>query len=109
MTFKEYSEQAIKTKKPWEDKNLELAYYGLGLTGEAGECSDAIKKHLSGSKEMDRPALKKELGDVLWYVNAIALYYDFDLADIAQTNVNKLHARHGDSWSGYGNRVGDGA
>jgi NTP pyrophosphatase (non-canonical NTP hydrolase) len=109
MTFNEYAESAMKTRKGWDDKGMEMAYYGLGLTGEAGECSDAIKKHLSGAKEIDRDHIKKELGDVLWYITATAEYFGFTMDDIAQTNIDKLKARHGDTWSGYGNRTGQGA
>jgi NTP pyrophosphatase (non-canonical NTP hydrolase) len=110
VDFNEYQKIAMSTAKPWADNetNLRLAYYGLGLTGESGECADAIKKHLSGSKPIDPDEIKRELGDVLWYVNALAAYFNFELDDIAKTNVAKLKARHGDSWSGYGNRAGDG-
>jgi NTP pyrophosphatase (non-canonical NTP hydrolase) len=108
MEFNEYQKKAISTAKPWDDQNMRLAYYTLGLTGEAGECADAIKKHLSGSKQIDPDAIKRELGDVLWYINALSTYFNFDLDDIAQTNIAKIKARHGESWSGYGNRTGEG-
>jgi NTP pyrophosphatase (non-canonical NTP hydrolase) len=108
MTFNEYQKTAIITAKPWDDQNMRMAYYGLGLNGEAGECAEAIKKHLTGSKLIDPDAIKRELGDVLWYVNALACHFNFELDDIAQTNIAKVKARHGDKWSGYGNRTGDG-
>jgi NTP pyrophosphatase (non-canonical NTP hydrolase) len=109
MTFNEYTNSVIKLRKPWNNKDIELAYYGLGLTGEAGEVSEAIKKHLSGVKEIDTEHIKKELGDVLWYIMAAANYFGFSLDDVAQTNIDKLFARHGDHWSGYGDRTGKGA
>jgi NTP pyrophosphatase (non-canonical NTP hydrolase) len=108
MTFNEYQKIAISTAKPWESANIRLAYFGLGLNGEAGECAEIIKKHLSGSKQIDPDALKRELGDVLWYLSALASYFNFDLNDIAKTNIEKIKARHGETWSGYGNREGDG-
>ena len=37
--------------------------------------------------------LEKELGDVLWYVSAIAYYSGIELGDIATTNLNKLEDR----------------
>jgi NTP pyrophosphatase (non-canonical NTP hydrolase) len=110
MTFNEYQKNAISTAKKWGDneESLRLAYYGLGLTGEAGEVVEAIKKHLSGSKTLDPENMKRELGDVLWYLNALASYFNFELNDIAETNVAKVKARHGSGWSGYGNREGEG-
>jgi NTP pyrophosphatase (non-canonical NTP hydrolase) len=108
MNFNEYQKQAYALAKKWDDPNLRLAYYGLGLTGEAGECAEAIKKHLSGSKTIEPDNIKRELGDVLWYINALCVYFNFDLDDVATTNLAKLKARHGTSWSGYGNRTGEG-
>ena len=108
MDFNEYKKLAMRTKKPWDDKSLEMAYCALGLTGEAGEVAEMIKKHLSGSKPIDIEKLKKELGDVLWYIACSADYFDLDMDEIAQINIDKLHARHGESWSGYGNRTGQG-
>ena len=109
MDFNEYQKQAMKTAKEWDDNDMHMAYCALGLVGEAGECCEAIKKHLSGAKKINPDNMKKELGDVLWYVATTAAFFDFDLSDIAQTNIDKLRARHGDKWSGHGNRDGDGA
>ncbi len=109
MEFNDYKNLAKGTKKPWENKDLELSYYGLGLAGEAGEVTEIIKKNSIGSKKIVVEDLKKELGDVLWYVSAIADYFDFDLNEVAQINIDKLKARHGEKWSGYGDRSGKGA
>jgi len=37
--------------------------------------------------------LKKELGDVLWYLSAIASDLDISLEDVARTNLKKLESR----------------
>jgi NTP pyrophosphatase (non-canonical NTP hydrolase) len=37
--------------------------------------------------------LKKELGDVLWFVSSIAKMYDIPLSDVAMYNINKLYSR----------------
>ena len=69
----------------------------LGLTGEAGEVSDKIKKVLrDDSGELSsakKDSIIKELGDVLWYVATIARYLDTDLEDVATQNVEKLQSR----------------
>ena len=41
----------------------------------------------------DREKLRKELGDVLWYLSALAFYNDIRLEDIAKTNLEKLASR----------------
>lgn len=107
MKFSEYQKAAIVTKKPWDNKMMELAYCGLGLAGEAGETVDMIKKHFVGSKSFDTERieqLKYEMGDVLWYIACLSDAMDFDMDEIAQMNINKLRKRHGDSYSGYGKR-----
>lgn len=110
MKFTEYQKAAVVTKKKWETKDLELADCGLGLTGEAGEVADMIKKHLSGTKPFDADRLEKlkyELGDVMWYIAALCDGIGFDMGEIARMNIEKLRKRHGDSFSGYGNRSGE--
>ena len=69
----------------------------LGLTGEAGETADKIKKIIRDkdgyvSKE-DREAIIQELGDVLWYVASIARYLDVPLSNVAEGNIAKLESR----------------
>lgn len=70
----------------------------LGLTGEAGETADKIKKILRDKDGVvtneDRYAIAKELGDVLWYLASIARYLDLDLSDVAKGNISKLEDRY---------------
>lgn len=69
-----------------------LAYAALGLTGEAGEYSEKIKKLIRDGK-LDVKAAALELGDVLWYLTRSAEELGFDLDEIAQMNVDKLTSR----------------
>ena len=108
MDFNEYQKLAMVTKKPYKDPREQLVNGSLGLAGESGEVCDMIKKHFSVGNEIDRPAIKKELGDVMWYIAELCDAFDFDLNDVAQTNIDKLRARHGTSFSGSGNRSGMG-
>lgn len=66
----------------------------LGLTGEAGEVSDMIKKWIFHKKELDAEHLKKEIGDVMWYVAMICESMEFNLDEILQMNIDKLKARY---------------
>lgn len=107
MNFNEYQKLAKVTKKPWESKEGDLADCGLGLAGEAGEVADMIKKHLSGAKPLDAERtemLKYEMGDILWYMASLCDCIGVDIETIAAMNVEKLKKRHGDKYSGYGNR-----
>jgi len=96
MDFKEYQEKSRKTAiYPGVGKNY--IYPTLGLAGEAGEVAEKIKKVIrdKGGKidNETREMLKKELGDVLWYVSQIASELDLSLDKIAEKNIEKLYSR----------------
>lgn len=69
-----------------------LLYPALGLAGEAGEVANKIKKMLRDNK-FDRDGVAAELGDVLWYVAALARDLNVDLQDLAMGNLEKLYSR----------------
>ena len=100
MEFKEYQEWAKKYdlfKSTGNYNTVAFVEKVLGLTGEAGETADKIKKILRDKegeiKEEDRKEIVKELGDVLWYVAAIATYLGVSLEEVAEGNINKLESR----------------
>lgn len=74
-----------------------VMYPALGLTGEAGEVADKIKKivrdYHGQINDDHRKSLAKELGDVLWYIAAISSELGLDMQEIAQGNIDKLYAR----------------
>lgn len=74
----------------------------LGLTGEGGEFADIVKKvRFHGHPLTDelRLKLKKELGDVLWYVAQGCKALETTLPEIATINIKKLTDRHGEKFS----------
>ncbi len=96
MNFDEYQEKSKKTAKyPNAGKNW--VYPMLGLCGETGEVAEKMKKVLRdcGGKidEMKKEEIKKELGDVLWYISQIATELELSLDDIAVNNIKKLCIR----------------
>lgn len=98
MNFSEYQELAGKTALyPRRMDNLE--YPTLGLTGEAGEVANVVKKIQRDDDgiltDEVRAKLKDELGDVLWYISACADELGLTLNEIAEYNVGKLAKRHG--------------
>lgn len=76
---------------------LSLVYPCGKLCGEAGELNELIMKALRDDEgvftEERFNAIKKELGDVLWYVAQIAHQLGISLADVAQENLDKLNDR----------------
>lgn len=97
LALTDYQIRALSTAIYPEDQGL--AYTALGLAGEAGEVADKVKKLLRdhggklGSQQL-REGLARELGDVLWYVAAVAHELGYDLEEIAWINLDKLALRH---------------
>lgn len=71
----------------------------LGLSGEAGELNDLVKKWIFHKKPLDREHMKKEIGDVCWYIADICHSMGFDLGEIFQMNIDKLKVRYPEGFS----------
>lgn len=95
MTLNEY--QAAARSTAIYPKEREILYPTLGLTGEAGEVADKVKKVIRDDHETFTPEKKRqialELGDVLWYAAALAHDLGYTLDEVAQMNVEKLQSR----------------
>ena len=102
--FNYYQEAAIQydTSRLAIDKEARYDGYmekALGLAGETGEVLEKIKKMIRDKNGVFSPTpediaeLKKELGDVLWYLSALAFYNGIDLDDVARANLSKLRSR----------------
>jgi NTP pyrophosphatase (non-canonical NTP hydrolase) len=96
MNFKEYQEKSRKTAI-YPNSGENYVYPTLGLSGEAGEVAEKIKKVIRDKKgiidEETREEIKKELGDVLWYVSQIASELGLSLDEIGEKNIEKLYSR----------------
>lgn len=95
MGFKEYSEEAMKNKVyGYGDK---IIYPTLGLGNEAGEVQGKVKKVLRDSggdfNKENCAGIADELGDVLWYLTAVAEDVGWTLEEIAEINILKLKDR----------------
>lgn len=77
----------------------ELKNYLLGLNGEVGELTDIFKKILYHGKEAEPIDILLELGDILYYLTAIANILGIDMAEIMLNNNAKLMARYNYGYS----------
>lgn len=92
MTLSEYQKKANTTVQSYNSKDQENFILGyLGLAGEAGSVLTTLKKLVRDGDGFGsfKEKLKEELGDVLWYVAAIASHYQFSLQEIAENNLTK--------------------
>jgi NTP pyrophosphatase (non-canonical NTP hydrolase) len=96
MTLDEYQDLAIESAI--YDPAFSILYPALKLAGEAGEVSEKIGKRLRDYEgDFTDPewqdSVAKELGDVLWYIAALARDIGWTLEEVAEANLSKLASR----------------
>ena len=94
MTINEYQQLAMRTVNPELDKKQMLINSVMGLCGESGEAIDIVKKWFAHGHELDTEHLKKELGDIAWYLAEAATAIGVNLEDILEANIDKLRKRY---------------
>lgn len=105
MTGNEYQSLALRTVSPipyaekedYTDKDilkLRIVEGVMGLCGEAGECSEIVKKSIFQGHKLSEKELAEELGDVAWYLAVTASSIGYNLDDIFKMNIEKLEKRY---------------
>lgn len=99
VTHNDFDAYGAWTKTRWFSKGEteingehNLAIMSLGIAGEAGEVAEKMKKVIRDGT-IDKPAILKELGDVVFYVCMIADYFGFTPSQILAANVDKIEGR----------------
>ncbi len=96
MDFKTYQIKARLTAQ-YPNLGSNNIYPTLGLVGEAGEVAEKVKKVIRDKEGIfdkeSKIGIKKELGDVLWYLSNLCNEFGFDLDDVALQNLEKLKLR----------------
>ena len=96
MDFKTYQKHARLTAQ-YPNLGSNNIYPTLGLVGEAGEVAEKVKKVIRDKNgifdEESKKGIKKELGDVLWYISNLCNEFNFELEEVALQNLEKLKLR----------------
>ena len=98
MQFKEYQESTARTAVYNGRQSVGgLVYSTLGLSGEAGEIANKVKKIIRDADGVltneVRATLIDECGDVFWYLSQLCTELGADLEDVAVANIAKLTSR----------------
>lgn len=98
MTFDEYQQLSLRTAPRGLSQFDRMNMGAMGLSGEAGEVTDMLKKISFHGHLPDKEKIGKELGDVLWYISYLADVFGLSLSDVAKVNVDKLKERYPDGF-----------
>jgi NTP pyrophosphatase (non-canonical NTP hydrolase) len=90
----EYSKQAANGL--WISPKIDpISHCALGLTGEAGECADLVKKsQYHPGRLYTGVTMAEEIGDVMWYASNLANLHGYTLEEVLRGNIAKLAIRH---------------
>jgi NTP pyrophosphatase (non-canonical NTP hydrolase) len=80
-------------------ESAHLLHMAVGVSGEAGELLDAIKKHAVYRKPIDRENVVEELGDLEFYMAGLRLALGITRSETLQQNVSKLSVRYAAGYS----------
>lgn len=94
MNISEYQRKAMRTKGNHASMEEQILNASLGLAGEVGECVDHIKKGVFHGHELDKEYIKKELGDIAWYIALMSDALGLDMDDVFRENIIKLKKRY---------------
>jgi len=95
MNFDEYQRKAAATIQFQLNSNDGKFITLMGLAGEVGELATEYKKQQRDGSgyTVFKEKLKEEIGDILWYLSAIAEYENLSLSDVAKYNLKKTDDR----------------
>jgi NTP pyrophosphatase (non-canonical NTP hydrolase) len=94
LRLKEYQKLVIKTAKGnYQNKNDEIANWGLGVAGEAGDLAGCIKKTIYHKNDQTQ-GIRENVGDAMWYLAMICNFYGWDFEEILAENIEKLNKRY---------------
>ena len=102
MTNNEFIELALNTECEYsgaaqrlqDPKVIRLIHAGMGLSTEANEFLDQLKKHVFYGKPLDEINLKEEAGDEFWYLAIISKTLNIPFEEFLSTVIAKLKVRY---------------
>ena len=101
--MKNYKKEALRTeqydmemikKRLLDEDTIRLLHSAIGLSTEANEFLDMLKKHIYYGKKLDLPNVKEEIGDVFWYTAVAIDVLKTTFDEIMSVNIKKLKVRY---------------
>ena len=95
--FEQYQRAAARTIAPNMDRRSLMLHALHGIASEVGEIHGLHQKTYQGHP-INEEHMKKEFGDLLWFIAEYCTALDWQLEEIAQMNIDKLLARYPDGF-----------
>lgn len=86
-------------KREATPKQMHWLHMAVGISGEAGELLDAIKKAVIYQKRVDMENVIEELGDLEFYMEGLRQGFGITREETIQANIAKLQKRYGEVYS----------
>jgi NTP pyrophosphatase (non-canonical NTP hydrolase) len=108
LTPEIYTQEVLKTestdmdalkRRIQDEKTIRLLHAALGLSTEAGEVLDVLKKHIYYGKPIDEVNLIEEVGDACWYLAVMLNALSSNFSESMTLNILKLRKRYGEAFS----------
>lgn len=94
LSLSEYQKLVKRTAGgDFKSKNDEVALYGLGVSGEAGDLVGCIKKTLYHG-DNQKKGIKENIGDTMWYLAMMCNYFGWNFEEVLAENIKKLAKRY---------------
>lgn len=97
MNANTYQEETRRTRaagrRQWAAQAL------VGLISEVGEVAGLFEKSSFQGHQISKLAVRKELGDILWYFAEMCDAFGFTIEDVMDENINKLKTRFPEKFS----------
>ncbi len=90
--IKKIQDLCKKTAQKFESPKEEILKWGLGIVGEAGDIASCIKKTFAHGNDQ-KDGIRENIGDTLWYAAMICNFFEWNLQDILEENIQKLSQR----------------
>lgn len=100
--MKDYVELALRTESTIfsiSEQRQRLLHAAIGLSTEAGELLDALKKAIYYSRELDTQNLREEMGDLFWYLAILSDELGYSFEQCQEDNIKKLMKRYPEGFS----------
>lgn len=108
--MQDYQEQALRTlsarfvvgeKDEPGRATADMLHGAIGLSTEAGELLDALKRAVFYGEPIDRTNLVEELGDLEWYMAVLREALGVTQDEVQRRNIEKLRARYPEKFTTY--------